>query len=125
MAAERRRNRYPVPEDALPPLDRALMTHLGSVVFEAVTGEIADPALAARFYPAVASGSGVLVWATRRRPTHEELVQSWPSRAEPSLADQARGWWQPTLATLREERRKAASLARAQATRRTSQKAAS
>jgi hypothetical protein len=42
-AAERRRRRYPVPEDALPPLDRVLMTHAGCVVFEAMTGELPSP----------------------------------------------------------------------------------
>ena len=125
VAAERRRNRYPVPADALPPLSPVLMTHLGSTVFEAVTGEIVDAALAARFYPAVTVGPGTLVWAVRRRPTHGELVRAWPSRTEPTRSDQARGWWQPTLETLREERRKAASVARAQATRRTSHRAAS
>lgn len=116
-AAERRRNRYPVPEDALPPLDRVLMTHAGCVVFEAITGEVVEAALAARFYPGVAAGSATLVWATRRRPTHEELVRAWPARTAPEAPDLARGWWQPTLDILREERRKAASLERARATR--------
>ena len=117
-AAERRRNRYPVPEDALPPLGRVLMTHVGSAVFEAVSGEVVATAVAARFYPNVAIGSGTLTWATRRRATHDELVQTWPARAAPGRADFDRGWWQPTIETLREERRKAASLERAQATRR-------
>ena len=40
-------------EDALPPLDRVLMTHAGCVVFEAVTGELIEPVVAARFYPGV------------------------------------------------------------------------
>lgn len=116
--AERRRHRYPVPEDASPPLDRVLMTHAGPVVFEGVTGEIVEPVLAARFYPGVAAGSAALVWAGWRRPTHAELVQTWPARAAPSPAESARGWWQPTIEMLREERRRAASLERAQATRR-------
>lgn len=117
-AAERRRNRYPVPEDALPPLGRVLMSHAGCAVFEAVTGEVVEPSVATRFYPGVAAGSGALVWATRRRPSHEELVRAWPAREEPSPAETARGWWQPTIETLREERRRTASLERAQATRR-------
>ena len=117
-AAERRRNRYPVPKDALPPLGRVLQTHLGCAVFEAVTGEVAEPELAARFYPGVAAGTGALIWATRRRPAHDELVRAWPAREEAGPAELARGWWQPTIETLREERRKAASLERAQATRR-------
>ena len=118
-AAERRRNRYPVPEEHLPPLGRVLLTHAGSAVFEAVTGEIAEPDLTARFYPRVAAGSGALIWAVRRRPTHEELVRAWPARTAPEAADLARGWWQPPLDVLREERRKAASLERAKATRQT------
>ncbi len=117
-AAERRRNRYPVPEDALPPLGRVLMIHAGCVVFEAITGELAEPAVAARFYPGVAAGPAALVWAARRRPVHAELVQAWPARTPPGPADLARGWWRPTIEALREERRRAASLERARATRR-------
>ncbi|WP_198382482.1 hypothetical protein [Roseomonas sp. KE2513] len=117
-AAERRRNRYPVPEDATPPLDRVLMTHVGSVVFEEITGELVEPTTAARFYPAVAAGAAALIWSAWRRPSHAELVQAWPARTPPSPADLARGWWQPTIEVLRQERRKSGSLERAQATRR-------
>lgn len=117
-AAERRRHRYPVPEGALPPLDRVLMTHAGPVVFEAVTGELVEPMVAARFYPGVTAGPAALIWAGWRRPTHAELVQTWPARAAPRPAELARGWWQPTIEALREERRRAASLERARATRR-------
>ncbi|WP_458093345.1 hypothetical protein [Roseomonas sp. WA12] len=116
-AAERRRKRYPVPEAELPPLDRVVMTHTGCVVFEAVTGELVDPAIATRFYPGVAAGAAALIWATLRRPSHAELVQAWPARTPSSPADKARGWWQPTIDVLREERRRAASLERARATR--------
>jgi hypothetical protein len=117
-AAERRRNRYPVPEDALPPLGRVLQTHAGCVVFEAITGEVVEPSVAARFYTGVVPGTGTLLWASRRRPTHDELVRAWPAREEAGPADTARGWWQPTVEVLREERRRAASLERARATRR-------
>lgn len=117
-AAERRRNRYPVPEDAPPPLDRVLMTHVGCVVFEAVTGELAEPVITARFYPGVTTGPATLIWASWRRPSHAELVQAWPARTQPGPADLARGWWQPTIEVLREERRKTASLERARETRR-------
>lgn len=116
-ATERRRNRYPVREDALPPLGPVLMTHAGCVVLEAVTGEVVENSVAARFYPEVVDEGGTLVWATRHRPTHEELVRAWPARSEPSQAEFARGWWQPTIETLRRERRNAASLERARATR--------
>ena len=117
-AAERRRCRYPVPEDALPPLGRAVMTHVGSVVFEAVTGELVEPGIAARFYPGVTAGPALLIWAGWRRPTCDELVQTWPARTAPGPAELARGWWQPTIEVLREERRRTASLERARATRR-------
>ena len=117
-AAERRRHRYPVPEDALPPLDRVLMTHAGPVVFEAITGELVEPRIAARFYPGVTGAPAALIWAGWRKPSHAELVQTWPARTMPGPADLARGWWQPTIEVLREERRRAASLERAQATRR-------
>jgi hypothetical protein len=116
-AAEHRRNRYPVPENALPPLDRVSMTHAGCVMFEAVTGELVEPPIAARFYPNVTAGPATLIWATWRRPSHNELVQTWPARTQPSQADLDRGWWQPTIEVLREERRRAASLERARATR--------
>ena len=117
-AAERRRQRYPVPADAPPPLGRALMTHAGPVVFKAITGELVEPTMADRFYPGVTTGPALLIWAGWRRPAHDELVQTWPARAAAGPAELARGWWQPTIEVLREERRKAASLERAQATRR-------
>ena len=118
-AAERRRKRYPVPEDAPPPLDRVLMTHAGCVVFEAITGELVESLIAARVYPGVTVGPAALIWATRRRPTHDELVWAWPARRVQGPAELARGWWQPTIEVLREERRRVASLERARATRRT------
>ena len=117
-AAERRRNRYPVPEDAVPPLERVLMTHAGCVMFETVTGELVDSITSARFYPGVTAGPAALIWATRRRPTHDELVRAWPARKPPSPAELARGWWQPTIEVLREERRRTASMERARAARR-------
>jgi hypothetical protein len=117
-AAERRRHRYPVPEDAPPPLDRVLMTHTGYVVFEAVIGELVEPVTATRFYPGVTFGPAALIWAAWRRPSHAELVAAWPSRTPPSPSDRARGWWPPTIEVLREERRRAASPERARAARR-------
>jgi len=75
-----------VREDALPPRGHVLMTFVGCVVFEAVTGKVVDNPFAARFYPGVVDGGGTLVWATRRRPTHEELVRAsaCTARTEPS-----------------------------------------
>jgi hypothetical protein len=95
------------------------------VVFGAITGELVDPGIAARFYPGVTAGPAALIWAAWRRPSHAELVQAWPARTPPGPADLGRGWWQPTIEVLREERRKAASLERARATRRSGAGAAS
>ena len=87
-------------------------------MFEAVTGELVEPMTAARFYPGVIAGPAALIWAGWRRPTHDELVQTWPARNVPGPAELAHGWWQPTIEVLREGRHRAASLERAQATRR-------
>lgn len=117
-AAERRHKRYPVPEDALPPLGQVLMTHAGGLVFEAISGEVVDATVATRFYPGVSTDNGTLIWASSRRPTHEELVRTWPAKEAPGEPEFARGWWQPTIEVLREERRRSASQERARATRR-------
>jgi hypothetical protein len=117
LAAELSRKRYPVPEAALPPLARVLMTHVGFVMFTTVTGELVEPTTADGFYPDVVAGPAQLIWAVWRRPRHAELVQAWPARTPPSPDDLARGWWQPTIEQLRPERRKAASQERGRATR--------
>jgi hypothetical protein len=116
-ARERRRHRYPVPVDALPPLDSVLMTTIGAVIVTDVTGECVEDEIARRHYPGVSTGGGPLVWTTWRRPNHDELVQAWPSRSPPTDLDLTRGWWAPTLDELRGERRKARSIERAKATR--------
>jgi hypothetical protein len=113
-AAERRKRRHPVPADALPPMGRPVMTGRGAILVTEVTGECVEPGLAARFYPECGKGTGGgdLVWAAWRRPTLAELVATWPSRAGPDPEEIARGWWQPSLTELREERRKARSIER-------------
>lgn len=116
LTAERRRRRYPVPADALPPPGRVVMTHAGPMVFEATEGELADAETLRRFYPEVEAGEAP-IWATWRRPTHAELVAAWPARSPATAADRARGWWQPTIEVLRVERKRAASAERARATR--------
>ncbi len=118
LAAERRRHRYPVPADAVPPFGPVLMTHAGPVVFEEVAGEVVDAATRDRFYPGVVAVGAALIWATWRRPTHDELVRAWPARSPATAGERERGWWTPGLDTLREERRRAASLERARTTRR-------
>jgi len=116
-ATERRQRRYPVPDDPLPPLERVVMTHKGAVIFTAIDGELVDDSVARRFYPSTSAVGATLVWATWRRPTHDELVKAWPARWAADDRGLARGWWQPTIEELRVERRKAASTERAAETR--------
>ena len=123
-AREQRRHRHPVPADAVPPLDVVLMTAGGAIVITDVTGELVDEDVARQHYPDVSTEGGPLTWATWRRPTHDELVHAWPSRSPPLCHELSRGWWKPTLDELRDERRKARSIERAQATRRQRQSGA-
>jgi len=118
-AVERRRRRYPVPVEALPPLDRTVMTpQHGAVIFTDITGELVEESVLASFYPDVATADGSLVWGSWRKPTHDELVKAWPSRSPASEVELKRGWWQPTLLELRDERHRARAIERARATRR-------
>jgi hypothetical protein len=117
-SAERCQHRYPVPAEPLPPLERVVMTYQGTVIFTDISGELADDGVATRCYPKVSTAGVTLVWATWRKPTHEELVKAWPARLSADVRDLARGWWQPTIEELRIERRKAASIERALETRR-------
>ncbi|MGO4175821.1 hypothetical protein [Bosea sp. TAF32] len=121
--AERRRRRYPVPANQLPPLDSVLLSHEGPVVVIEVTGEVVPAETAARHYPWSFGLSDDLVWASWRRPTHQELVKTWPARSPTTPDAFLRGWWQPTLEELRVARRASRSLDRAQETRRTSRSA--
>ncbi|WP_184401908.1 hypothetical protein [Rhizobium sp. BK650] len=109
---ERRRHRYPVPDDDAPPLDRAIGTHVGIVFFIGTDGEIADPATVSAFYFPAADDEEY-VWASWRRGTLEELVTTWPARMPPQAPERVRGWWTPTLDELRPARREAKSRRRA------------
>jgi len=116
---ERRRRRYPVPADILPPLGRVVMIHgHGAIIFTDIAGELVEDEVREKHYPKVAAENGTLIWGDWRRPTLAELVETWPARQPPGEAELRRGWWQPTLDELRDERRKARSAERAQATRR-------
>ena len=109
---ERRRKRYPVPDDDAPPLERAVGTHVGVVFFIGTDGELADPAMVTRFYFPAADGEEY-VWASWRLGTLEELVTTWPARTPPNQGERDRGWWMPTLEELRLARRHAKSRQRA------------
>jgi hypothetical protein len=116
---ERRRHRYPVPSELLPPLERVFMTgSCGAVIFTAVTGELVEADIRQEHYQDVCADDQTLIWAEWRKPTLAELVKTWPAKQPPVKGEIARGWWQPTLQELRAERRKARSIERAQETRR-------
>jgi hypothetical protein len=106
-ANERRKRRFPVSSDDLPPLGRPLATTaFGIVVISDVTGEIVDPGEVAEHHP---DAGDEHVWAGWRPATLDELVHTWPSRDQPGDYEKIRGWWQPTLDELREARRNAKS----------------
>lgn len=115
-AAERRRKRFPAPLSDLPPFGRVVMTSSGAIVAIGTEGELAEPESASTHYPDLA-GDSERIWIDWRFPSLDELVRTWPARAEPDANDIARGWWQPSLRELRAERRKARSAERAAATR--------
>ena len=117
-AAERRRQRHPVPVDALPHPNRIVMTRqYGAILFTDVTGELVEDSIRERFYQEISTRNGELVWGSWRKPTHDELIKAWPSRFAASDDEIRRGWWQPTIEDLRAERRTARSIDRTRATR--------
>jgi len=109
---ERRLKRYPVPVEEAPPLERAIGTHAGVVIFTGTHGELADPVTVSVFYfPAMEDEE--LVWASWRTGSLEELVTTWPARTPPGPEELDRGWWLPTLEELRIARQTARSKRRA------------
>lgn len=119
--AERRRRRVPVSSSELPPIGRPLTTPAGIVVFTGSDGEFAEAAAVSGMYSALRA-VGDEVWVYWRSPSLDELIRTWPARRPPAEAEQARGWWQPTLDDLRAARRKARSIERAVATRQDGQR---
>lgn len=111
--SERRRKRYPVPVDDVPPFDRAIGTHAGVVIFTDTHGELADPEAVSAFYFQPRS-NGEYVWAAWRPGSLEELITTWPARTPPGEREAARGWWVPNLDELRVARQKARSKLRAE-----------
>ncbi len=100
-SAERKRRRYPLNSNDLPPAGHVVAIPYGLVVFEEVTGEIVDSEIVGEFYPGVTDDH---VWGIWRKPTFEELVQAWPSK---TLAPDGAEWWEPTIEELRPARRAA------------------
>ncbi|MBB2687568.1 UNVERIFIED_ORG: hypothetical protein GGD47_005200 [Rhizobium etli] len=104
-SAERKRRRYPLPADDLPPIGRPVSTAYGIVVFTGITGELVDPHLVEAFYPGVDKDD---LWGYWRVPVLEELVRTWPAKTPPP---QGARWWLPTIEELRPARRAARSRA--------------
>ncbi|MBB3019267.1 hypothetical protein FHR70_002321 [Microvirga lupini] len=119
VQAERRRRRYPVPGDDLPPLGFPLSTaRWGVVVFEEIESDpIHDPDMA-EFYPHIRSDPSGYVWAHWRMPTLQEVYRTRPSRADedPELRS-VRGWWWASRDELRERARKLREVERMQRAR--------
>lgn len=105
---EKRRKRYPVPSDHMPPFDRAVSTPIGVIFFRELDGEFADAETIKAFYFTPAAGTD-FVWVSWRTGTLEELVTTWPARSGPTAQERHRGWWLPTLDELRVARHDARS----------------
>ena len=117
--AERRRRRYPVAADDMPPHDRPVATFgPGIVVFEETGSEPIGAASVPVRYPHVSEAAPVYVWARWRMPTLRELTWAKPVR-EPAGDNEklARGWWLPDRSELRERIRRVRQIERMKRTR--------
>jgi hypothetical protein len=119
VQAERRRRRYPVPGDDLPPLGFPVsIDRWGVVVFEDIQDvPLHDPEVA-ELYPHVRDDPARYVWARWRMPSLQEVYRTRPARAdeEPELRS-TRGWWWASRDELRERARKLREVERAQRAR--------
>lgn len=109
--AERRKRRFPVPVNDMPPSDRPVSTNeYGVICFVETSGELVEPE-SLSLYPS-ADLSRDLVWAMWRPATLEELIHVWPSKSGPTASEIARGWWLPTKPELVDVRKAAKSRSR-------------
>ncbi|WP_457094437.1 hypothetical protein [Microvirga sp. P5_D2] len=124
MQAERRRRRFPVPGDDLPPLDTPLATLAwGVVLFEDIEPTPIDETLDSALYPHAAGTPGGYVWARWRMPSLQEIYRTRPSREADDLNLRGvRGWWMPSREELQERARKLREIERAQRSREMTQK---
>ncbi|WP_201860676.1 hypothetical protein [Microvirga soli] len=114
VQAERRRRRYPVPGDDLPPLGCPVSTERwGVVVFEGIESDPIQDAGIIDLYPHVRSDPARYVWARWRIPTLQEVYRTRPSRMDegPELRS-VRGWWWASREELRERAQRARNEAR-------------
>ncbi|RVD42821.1 hypothetical protein EN742_06610 [Mesorhizobium sp. M4A.F.Ca.ET.020.02.1.1] len=111
--AERRRRRYPLPAEHLPPVGKPVATEqYGIVVFNEVSGELVEARDLTASYPNAACANADYIWGRWRSATLSELVRTWPARSPPGAHERSRGWWQPTLPELRVARQNARSMER-------------
>lgn len=124
LQTERRRRRYPVPGDDLPPLDTPIATiPWGVVVVEDIDNHVVEEDLDAAIYPHAKAGRERYVWAHWRMPTLDEVYRAKPCREpEDPQVRESRGWWQPSRGELQERGRKLREIERARRSRQAGQK---
>ena len=125
IQAERRRRRYPVPGDDLPPLGFPLATlQWGVVVFEEIESDLIDDPVVGEIYPRIKGEMSRYVWARWRMPALSEIYRTRPVRndGDPDLRSN-RGWWWPSRDELQERARKLREIERAQRSRHPARKA--
>ncbi|MCB5175626.1 hypothetical protein [Microvirga lenta] len=118
VQAERRRRRYPVPGDDLPPLERPVSTPAwGVVVFEEIDEGVRDEAVR-EFYPHLQGNLSGYVWARWRMPWLQEVYSTKPAPEGEGLElRESRGWWLPSRDELQERARRLREIERAQRSR--------
>jgi hypothetical protein len=115
LQAERRRRRYPVPGDDLPPLGRPISTFpWGVVVFEDIESDPIREPLAEDIYAHAKEDPAGYVWARWRMPELREIYGTRPAREgdDPHLRA-SRGWWLPSREELQGRARRLRQLERA------------
>lgn len=111
-ATERRRRRYPLDPNNLPPLGRPVMTRsFGVVVFIGCDGESVDGDTLGSQYADFPEHHDY-VWGRWRPADLDELIKTWPSRTGSTTEIDDALWWQPTLDDLRVARKAARGLER-------------
>jgi len=124
LQAERRRRRYPVPGDDLPPLEQPVSTFTwGVVVFEEIEDERITEEGAREFYPHLAGDLKDYVWARWRMPWLQEVYRAKAApEGEGHDLRASRGWWPASRGELQERARKLREMERAQRSRESARK---